>query len=153
MILINMKMPHSCSDCPLTYDSFDGSTICTLNPNKYIDWDKRPDYCPLHNLRKNTKETKEESKDEPKEVDETISKEYVDLLEKIAAELSNEDAIEDPKLLTAIPPENLHFPTYSGFDFHDFDTATALTSKGKSWWTIKPSTLINNDTDFPDVTF
>ena len=51
MILIDMKMPHSCDDCPLTYDSDDGSTVCILNYGKYIDWDKRPDYCPLYSLR------------------------------------------------------------------------------------------------------
>lgn len=127
MILIDMKMPHSCGDCPLTYDSFDGSTVCALHPGAYIDWDKRPDYCPLHNLRKDTKETKEESKEESKE-DKTTSKEYAELLEKVKNEL---ESYLDADLDTM---------------FHDNDIATMMPRP----WTIKPSGL---DDDFPDVTF
>lgn len=127
MILIDMKMPHSCGDCPLTYDSFDGSTVCALHPDAYIDWDKRPDYCPLHNLRKDTKETKEESKEESKE-DKTTSKEYAELLEKVKNELES------------------YLDADLDLMFHDNDTATMMSRP----WTIKPSGL---DDDFPDVTF
>ena len=131
MILIDMKMPHGCGDCPLTYDSFDGSTVCALHPGAYIDWDKRPDYCPLHNLRKDTKETKEESKEtkeESKEVDETNLKEFADFLEKTANELKS------------------YLDADLDLMFHDNDTATMMPRP----WTIKPSGL---DDDFPDVTF
>lgn len=126
MILIDMKMPHSCADCPLTYDSFDGSTVCTLHPGAYIDWDKRPDYCPLHNLRKDAKETKEESKDNA-----TSKEEYDKLYEETMNKLKTylDTGYFDPSL-------------------HDFDTATLLPPR--RIWTNNTNGL---EDDFPDVTF
>lgn len=46
MIVINMEMPSNCVDCPLTFESFDGSTTCCLGV-KDIDWNKRPNDCPI----------------------------------------------------------------------------------------------------------
>lgn len=30
MIVIDIEMPSNCVDCPLTFESFDGSTTCCL---------------------------------------------------------------------------------------------------------------------------
>ena len=47
MVLIDMPMPKSCGDCPLTYDeSVSGETKCCLGV-RWIDWEERPGDCPI----------------------------------------------------------------------------------------------------------
>ena len=42
----DLEMPKNCEGCKCTCDIWDGSTICVLGA-KEIDWENRPDDCPL----------------------------------------------------------------------------------------------------------
>ena len=48
--LIRMDMPKSCGFCPVCQASYTDGDYCALKDNRYTEYQKRPDNCPLVEL-------------------------------------------------------------------------------------------------------